>query len=87
VRFDGSVDIGWYDIALADLKPVAAPPAPKETAPTTPGEPPATSYSEPQRRPPDASGIAAKPKAAKPLSILELARQQGAAKSPPSPAS
>jgi hypothetical protein len=84
VRFDGSVDIGWYDIALADLKPVAAPPAPQETAPTTPGEPPATSYSEPQRRSSEVSDVATKPKA-KPQSILDLARQQGAAKSPPSP--
>ena len=80
VRFDGLADIGWYDIALADLQRVAAPPAPEEVAPATPGEPPVTSYTQPEVKMADAAAIDAKPKIAKRMSVLELARQQGAAK-------
>lgn len=79
VRFDGLADIGWYDISLADLRPVAIPPPPEETAPPPPGGPPVTSATAPK-----IEGIpsAGKPSSAsmKPKSILELARQQGAAK-------
>src|SRR5690606_22721551 len=73
VRFDSSADIGWYDIALSDLR-AAMEPAPAETKP--PGEPPTTSASKPEVR------VEASPATPtdKPKSILELARQQGAAK-------
>jgi hypothetical protein len=83
VRFDGHVDIGWYDIALDDLKPVAVPPPPEELAPKPPGEPPVTSATRPKVEPgavPAGSPPPAAPPAAKKKSILELAREQGAAK-------
>lgn len=80
VRFDGPVDIGWYDVALADLNPVAAPPPPEERLPPPPGEPPVTSATQP--KPKSASGPTAEKQSppAAPLSILEIARRQGAAK-------
>lgn len=80
VRFDGLADIGWYDLAIADLRPVAVPPPPEETAPPPPGGPPVTSATAPK-----VEGIPTAPRAAatgqaRPKSALELARQQGAAK-------
>jgi hypothetical protein len=80
VRFDGPADIGWYDIAFEHLKVVAAPPAPEEAAPAPPGRPPATSYTQPQPEAVEAAAAGTNAKPAKPMSVLELARQQGAAK-------
>src|SRR5687768_8120718 len=51
VRFDGSSDIGWYDIALEDLSPVAAPPAADEALSPPPGQPPVTSVTRPETHP------------------------------------
>jgi hypothetical protein len=81
VRFDGLADIGWYDLPMADLRPIAVPPPPEEVAPSPPGGPPVTSATAPKvegiptaAAPPPSAGQA------KPKSILELARQQGGAK-------
>ena len=81
VRFDGTADIGWYDIPLPDLRPVASPPPAEQTAPLPPGEPPVTSATQPETKPP-ASECPATPPTGKKLSPLELARLQGAAKRP-----
>jgi len=79
VRFDGRADIGWYDVAIADLRAVTTPPPPEETVPPPPGQPPLTSATQPTA-PDQAPPAPAKPE---PKSILELARQQGAAKPRP----
>ncbi|WP_437228433.1 hypothetical protein SH661x_000908 [Planctomicrobium sp. SH661] len=71
VQFDGPVDISWYDIDPAFLKTVAAPQpkAPKHEKPAAEAKPaPAKATAAPKA---DAG-------AAKKLSPLELARQQGA---------
>ncbi|MBA3314738.1 MAG: hypothetical protein M3552_07570 [Planctomycetota bacterium] len=82
VRFDGTADIGWYDIALSDLTAVAAPPALEQAAPTPPGQPPVTSATKPEVHPAASQPPGETSKGtAKPSSILELARRQGAAKS------
>ncbi len=78
VRFDGPADIGWYDIALDDLSPVTAPPAVDEVVPPPPGEPPVTSATQPETQ--SAGDASPKPRPAKGMSILELARRQGGAK-------
>ena len=80
VRFDGEADIGWYDIALPDLRIVEAAPAPPEPKP--PGEPPVTSATHPAPVQVEATrGAVTPPEPGKrPASILELARKQGAAK-------
>jgi len=80
VRFDGSADIGWYDIALRELQAVVAPPAPEEVTPPTSGEPPVTSSSRPKIQPAENDASETKAKPEKAMSILELARRQGAAK-------
>jgi hypothetical protein len=85
VRFDGLADIGWYDIAVGDLQPIAAAPPPEELAPKPPGEPPVTSATRPKAEAAVLSSDApaepaAKPPAARKKSILELAREQGAVK-------
>jgi hypothetical protein len=82
VRFDGPVDIGWYDIALADLNPVAAPRPPEERLSPPPGQPPATSATPPEPTSTSESKIAKESPPTKPLSILEMARRQGAVKRP-----
>ncbi len=80
VRFDGNVDISWYDIPLEGLRSVAAPAPPEELAPVPWGGPPITSATKPKIEGTLAGPPSAAPDKPKPKSILELARQQGAAK-------
>jgi hypothetical protein len=80
VRFDGTADIGWYDLPLDALRTVISPPRREETAPPPAGEPPVTSATKPETVPETATASATTAEKPRTRSILELARQQGAAK-------
>lgn len=81
IQFDGLADIGWYDIAAEDVR-LAATPLPPEEQAVPLGQPPVSSATHPKPGTTESVAPESRPNEAKPRpkSVLELARQQGAAK-------
>ena len=80
VQFEGTVDISWYDLELDDLQIVAAPVPTGQATPVSSSPGPAPGASA--KSAPAATPAAAPVETDRPLSKLELARRQGAAKRP-----